>query len=408
LDGFRRSTDAIIDPMTDPGLPFAGGAAACPFVAFEDERDERSTSPDHRHRCYAEPTPAPRALAHQEAYCLSSAFPVCPTFQDWARRESARTRGGAAPSEPIRARAVEPDAEESAGPPRRSADLTIDEAEAARRNPPRDWAAPPPWLDDRADPHDGWPIDDRDAPEDGGRPPTGERPPADPGARGLSGSMADRFAGPGDARSAEPHAAPEPPRRAPGEPPRDHHEADGDEADGGGFRSLLSDRRPKVGDARPRRARDLAPNWERPRRYEAYPTLRSRLSLPSPSPILLGAAAVALAAVLLFLAPGFLGFGSPDPGGATPTPTAGPPQTPTPPPTPTPAPTPQTYVVQPGDTLSKIATQFGLTLAQVLEANPQIENADTIQIGDEIIIPTALPTTLGGATEPPASIAPGG
>ena len=70
------------------------GAPACPFVAFGDDRDGRSTSPDHRHRCFAESPPAPRALAHQEAYCLSSAFPVCPTFQDWARREAAHARGG--------------------------------------------------------------------------------------------------------------------------------------------------------------------------------------------------------------------------------------------------------------------------------------------------------------------------
>ena len=68
------------------------GAPACPFVAFEDDRDARATAPDHRHRCFAEARPAPRALAHQEAYCLSSAFPVCPTFQDWARREAATAR----------------------------------------------------------------------------------------------------------------------------------------------------------------------------------------------------------------------------------------------------------------------------------------------------------------------------
>ncbi|HEX5824006.1 MAG TPA: hypothetical protein VFY18_06030, partial [Candidatus Limnocylindrales bacterium] len=81
--------------MTERGLPLADGASACPFVAFEDDRDERASVPDHRHRCYAETRPAPRALAHQEAYCLSSAFPVCPTFQDWARREAARARDAA-------------------------------------------------------------------------------------------------------------------------------------------------------------------------------------------------------------------------------------------------------------------------------------------------------------------------
>src|SRR6187431_1757869 len=85
--------------MTERGLPTSDGAPACPFVAFEDDRDERATSPDHRHRCYAEPNPAPRALAHQEAYCLSSAFPVCPTFQDWARREAAQARADRAPAE---------------------------------------------------------------------------------------------------------------------------------------------------------------------------------------------------------------------------------------------------------------------------------------------------------------------
>src|SRR6478735_9475697 len=79
--------------MTERALPGMDGAPACPFVAFGDDREGRSTSPDHRHRCFAESPPAPRAVAHQEAYCLSSAFPVCPTFQDWARREAAHARG---------------------------------------------------------------------------------------------------------------------------------------------------------------------------------------------------------------------------------------------------------------------------------------------------------------------------
>src|SRR3954463_13899082 len=86
----------MIERMTERGLPIVDGAPACPFVAFEDDRDARAAIPDHRHRCYAEAHPAPRALAHQEAYCLASAFPVCPTFQDWARREAAHSRGGAA------------------------------------------------------------------------------------------------------------------------------------------------------------------------------------------------------------------------------------------------------------------------------------------------------------------------
>src|SRR3954453_3591646 len=121
--GSRPLTRVSSRRMTDRGLPVVDGAPACPFVAFEDDRDERATSPDHRHRCYAEARPAPRALAHQEAYCLSSAFPVCPPFQDWARREAAnarQARGGG-------------DAGEAAD-------------DAPRRNPPRDWSAPPPWA----------------------------------------------------------------------------------------------------------------------------------------------------------------------------------------------------------------------------------------------------------------------
>ena len=37
------------------------GAPACPFVAFEDDRDGRASSPDQRHRGFAETAPAPRA-----------------------------------------------------------------------------------------------------------------------------------------------------------------------------------------------------------------------------------------------------------------------------------------------------------------------------------------------------------
>ncbi|HEY8238178.1 MAG TPA: hypothetical protein VIF63_01975, partial [Candidatus Limnocylindrales bacterium] len=160
--------------MTERGLPIADGAPACPFVAFEDDRDERATSPDHRHRCYAEATPAPRALAHQEAYCLSSAFPVCPTFQDWARREAARARG-------VAERAEAAALEGSGG------------ADQPQRNPPRNWAAPPPWLGGGRDPSGGlW--DDEDADEDGfddAEPVASDVPRR---GRGLSGSYADRVA----------------------------------------------------------------------------------------------------------------------------------------------------------------------------------------------------------------------
>jgi murein DD-endopeptidase MepM/ murein hydrolase activator NlpD len=46
-----------------------------------------------------------------------------------------------------------------------------------------------------------------------------------------------------------------------------------------------------------------------------------------------------------------------------------------------------TYVVKPGDTLSKIAKQNGLTLAQLLQFNPQIQDPNKIRIGATINLP---------------------
>ena len=72
--------------------PTAGeGPPACPFVAFAEEPDSRSGVPDHRHRCHALEPPEPRAYAHQERYCLTSAYPGCAYFQDWAVRHAAET-----------------------------------------------------------------------------------------------------------------------------------------------------------------------------------------------------------------------------------------------------------------------------------------------------------------------------
>lgn len=394
--------------MTDRGLPSIAGAPACPFVAFEDDREERATSPDHRHRCYAETRPAPRALAHQEAYCLSSAFPVCPTFQDWARREAAQARamapGTAAPG------AAQP------GPP-----------DPAIRNPPQDWTAPPPWAGDPA----GAPglrtqpgligqagsgssaginsaaINADDAESDEPDVLAGRSQPG----MGLAGSAAERLAmgraaypatrvGTSVGAPADGHAASSPnPAPAPDDPFGDFEPAV-DEREGppvrperaGGLGGFLGrDKRPRVGDSRRGRPvpPDAAPVWERPRRYEAYPTIKTRVGMPSVSRVALMALALLLAAVGLFLLPGLLGVGGPTgPVGGRPStaPSTGAsasivPATPA-------APTPMTYTVVAKDTLEKIARKYGVTVAEILAVNPRITNPNKIAIGDVIVIPT--------------------
>ena len=80
----------MIYPMSDEtARSFEEGQAACPFVAFEDDRDHRADAPDYRHRCFAAAEPEPRAIPHQERFCLSAAFAQCPIFLDWARQEAA-------------------------------------------------------------------------------------------------------------------------------------------------------------------------------------------------------------------------------------------------------------------------------------------------------------------------------
>jgi hypothetical protein len=407
----------------------ADGAHACPFVAFEDERDERSTVPDHRHRCYAEDPPAPRALAHQEAYCLSSAFPVCPTFQDWARRESARARGGseerpsvpqeAAPAAPVAPVAAapaagaaayatsEPDGPDEPDPDDRPAappPSPYDNGETSRRNPPRDWSAPPPWLAS---------AEAAGAAQERQDPPSFLASRSQPG-QGLAGSAADRLAG---------GPPPPAPRSAPGYATAAAAGAAGAAAGG----AAAASGPPDAGDhtdpdlplpapsARRPRAYDqhlggpAGPDWERPRRYEAYPTIRTRVGLPAIPRIAVMAVALGIAALALFFLPALLGLGGSNPGsgGGSPTPSASPSASVEP--TPTPAPTPVTYVIKKGDTLSKIATANGLTLAELMAANPAIKDPNKISEGQQIVIPPPpdqQPGPIGGSAAPSGSAAP--
>ena len=162
----------------------------------------------------------------------------------------------------------------------------------------------------------------------------------------------------------------------------------------------------------------FGPAWERPRRHEAYPSLRTRVGLAS----LRGMSSLALATIALVVAAAFLFVVSPMIFGlgkdrtpaaeVSPSPSLGASAAPSESPVPTlaPAPTPIVYAVKAGDTLSKIAAKFGVTVKDILKANPQIKNQNAIQIGDPITIPVspggssvsgASPSVVSGASAAP-------
>jgi nucleoid-associated protein YgaU len=425
--------------MSERALPTGDRPVACPFVAFVDDRDERASSPDHRHRCYAETSPAPRALAHQEAYCLSSAFPVCPTFQDWARREAARVHAGGSPSvagDPIPGVAEErPSAAAAAADEDEGFEPVYEDR--PRRSNQRDWASPPPWLS-RSEPDDelGALAEDED--------PLGARAAglgglaagagsAAAGAGGLSGSFADRLVSPApdqprqrtpvwrtgdkwddeiDEGAHDAEAEPDsrsgiaaPPPEVAQRPYRQRERVQGAFSERGERRPAGDRERADRGDPEADR-RVVAPSWERPARLETYPSLRSRripkIAVPS---LILGAIAVVFAAILLFFLPGLLGLGGQQ-AGASPTPTATTPGTSLAPSTSdvtfAPTATQTTYQVQAGDTMSKIARQFGVPLAALIDANKAtIPNPNVLKVGDVLIIPATTPTALPGASPSP-------
>jgi hypothetical protein len=146
------------------------------------------------------------------------------------------------------------------------------------------------------------------------------------------------------------------------------------------------------------------PSWERPRRYEAYPTLKTRIGLPSIPRVGLAALAVVVAAAVLFFLP-FLLRGGGQSGGLVASPTPSVAASSAASPTVAAPATPKVYVVKAGDTLLKIGKRFGLTVDQLLAANKQIANPNKIAVGDEIVIPVAAPSEVvtGASTEPSTS-----
>jgi murein DD-endopeptidase MepM/ murein hydrolase activator NlpD len=58
-----------------------------------------------------------------------------------------------------------------------------------------------------------------------------------------------------------------------------------------------------------------------------------------------------------------------------------------------------TYTVKPGDNLSKIATRNGVTLAQLLQANPQVKDPNRINVGDVLNLPGDSSGVPAGSTD---------
>jgi hypothetical protein len=131
----------------------------------------------------------------------------------------------------------------------------------------------------------------------------------------------------------------------------------------------------------------FGPAFGRPHRYEAYPTLRTRVGLPRVSgPAMAIVALVFAGAVLFFVGPMLLGIGGDEEAArATASPSIEASASPSP--TLPPAPTPMIYIVVQGDRLAKIAARNGVTLEALLAANPQIKNPNRIKVGDQITIP---------------------
>jgi LysM repeat protein len=60
-------------------------------------------------------------------------------------------------------------------------------------------------------------------------------------------------------------------------------------------------------------------------------------------------------------------------------------------PTPTPTPAPVVHVVKSGDTLFEISQEYKVSVEAILGANPQVGNPNSLKIGEQLLIPNALP-----------------
>jgi LysM repeat protein len=432
--------------MAASGSPFET-PRACPFVALELDRDRRSDRPDYRHRCFAEPTPAPRSIAHQEAYCLSPNFAACPVFQDWAVRAAARPAATPAPATVITSAAAAGGASPMRGfdaPPPVDAAPAVDSAPHVDTSQPVD--AAPPMEQPETAPAAPAPM----APPPGSLPEDVSvvAPSADslgaPRPTFATTGWADDDAGSGSEQLGVFDAVTDAPRSSLGEPDAGYVEPpfrpqpaaapmDGD--DSPAVPAFLTGRTPRplaapadfaataaagaavtsaAGSPPPRPplnpARDdIVPSWEIDGRYGAEGPENpggNRLDTILTAIAVLAILALGVAAVIFL--PGLLSKGGPHPSNApaslgapsaapsglfTPVPTLAstiPPSSvapSSPGPSVAPVGSPRFYKIKPGDSLARIARHFDVTIEDILAANPQVQDADHIEVGQILVIP---------------------
>ena len=130
------------------------------------------------------------------------------------------------------------------------------------------------------------------------------------------------------------------------------------------------------------------------------------LKIPGLTTLRSTAAVLLLVGLLFFSLPtiikgfgGFIGAVT-----ASPTPTIDPNPTPTPTPTPPPTPAPIVHIVKSGETLSQISTQYQVSVAAILGANPTVKDPNSIAVGQELIIPSVVPdVSIPPESEEPAT-----
>jgi len=409
--------------MAQRGTLSDAGPSACPFVALELDRDRRSERPDSRHRCYAEPVPAPRTIAHQERFCLSPNFSGCPIFQDWAVRAAARSvplpqgyEGGRRPTpEP---RAVGAAGMADAAQVSMSPSESVPSADDPSLSQPAGAQPEEAWPDSMAT---SLPLVGAAAAAEG----LAAEPIAEQQLAAFEAQPIDRDSAPSpDESHVASSATVSPPRapmdRTPIAQPRGNEAIDTkdldkpDDAAVPAFlvgRSSRAPRSRKTDDSGQRE--DVVPSWAIDGRFGAQAGGDPRsdgvfgrvLTIAAVVIILaLGVAAVILIPGLLSggpqqtVRPSVLRTASPAASGiaVVPTLTSIPLTTPSPNAEPTavatPEPSPRVYKIKAGDTLARIARKNGITVNDILAANPQISDANDIQVGQFIVIPPPAAT----------------